>query len=33
MPNTCIDTKDINSLLEIENASDTLIIEFYPYKN
>lgn len=33
MPNTCQDTADINSLYLTENAKNTLIIEYSPYKN
>ena len=33
MTNTCQDTNDINSLYLTVNASQTLVIEYYPYYN
>lgn len=32
-PNTCVDTSDVDKLFVSEKNLDTLILEFYPYKN
>lgn len=33
MVNTCIDSEKVNELYTCDKAIDTIVLEYYPYKN
>ena len=33
MPNTCVDSNDVNKLYNSDQNKGTIILEYYPYKN